>query len=196
MSDHQYPQQQQQPGWGGPPQVPVHGAPAPPPPRKRGVGKVAGLGCLGVLGLVVVIGIAGMAGGGGADQNGNGNGDSGASDSSSSVHNEARNEAKNDSDDGSGARSQAADFKSCVAKNGTATERAAVRHVTKVTGADRRNNILDAPEVFTDFSGGLTGPHQGEGKLVASAFSSCYESDNGLVTVYDRTGEILANGTF
>ncbi|QFZ76608.1 hypothetical protein GFH48_28065 [Streptomyces fagopyri] len=196
MSDHQHQERQQQPGWGGPPQAPGHGASAPRPPRKRGVGRVVGLGLLGVLGLIVVIGIAGAAGrGGGADE------DSGAS--NSSVHNEARSEARSDSRDGSGdgagdtgAGSQAADFRSCVDKNGTATEKAAVRHITKVTGADKRNNILDAPEVFTDFSGGLTGPHQGEGKLIASAFSSCYESDNGLVTVYDKAGQILANGTF
>ncbi|MFG2473618.1 hypothetical protein [Streptomyces fagopyri] len=162
------------------------------------MGGVVGLGLLGILGLIVVIGIAGAAGsgGGGADE------DSGAS--NLSVHNEAKNEARSDSRDSldgsgagdAGAGSQAADFQSCVNKNGTATEKAAVRHVTKVTGADKRNNILDAPEVFTDFGGGLTGPHQGEGKLIASAFSSCYESDNGLVTVYDKTGEILANGTF
>lgn len=199
MSDHQHQERPQQPGWSGPPQAPGHGASVPPPPRKRGVGGVVGLGLLGVLGLLVVIGIAGAAGsGGGADE------DSGTS-NSASVHHEATSEARSDSRDGSGddagavdagAGSQAADFRSCVDKNGTATEKAAVRHVTKVTGADKRNNILDAPEVFTDFSGGLTGPHQGEGKLIASAFSSCYESDNGLVTVYDKAGQILANGTF
>ncbi|MGW3723563.1 hypothetical protein [Streptomyces sp. NPDC000851] len=72
----------------------------------------------------------------------------------------------------------------------------AVKHVTKVTGADKRNDILDAPEVFTDFTGGLVGPHAGEGKLIASAFTSCYESDNGLVTVYDKDGEILANANY
>ncbi|MFG2424430.1 hypothetical protein ACGFWD_36005 [Streptomyces sp. NPDC048448] len=198
MSDHEYPRRHQRLGRGGPSQVADSGAPAPGPPRKRGVGRVAVLGCLGVLGLAVIIGIAGAAGGGGAD--GDGDGDSGAS-NSSSVHNEAKNEAKNDARDGSGAGdagpgSRAADFRSCVDKNGSAAEKAAVRHITRVTGADERNNILNAPEVFTDFSGGLTGPHQGEAKLIASAFSSCYESDNGLVTVYDRTGEILANGDF
>ncbi|MFF2994598.1 hypothetical protein ACFVTC_08450 [Streptomyces sp. NPDC057950] len=202
MSDHEYPRRQQRPGRGGPSQVPGSGAPAPRPPGKRGVGRVAVLGSLGALGLAVIIGIAGSAGGGGAD--GDDDGDSGAS-SSSSVHNEAkneaRNEARNDSRDGSGAGdagpgSQAADFRSCVAKNGTATEKAAVRHITRVTGADERHNILDAPEVFTDFSGGISGPHRGEGELIASAFSSCYESDNGLVTVHDRTGEILAHGNF
>ncbi|MER5404144.1 hypothetical protein [Streptomyces sp. NPDC002769] len=198
MSDHQYPWQQQQPGRGGPPQVADYGTPAPEPPAKRGVGRAMAFGGLGVLGLAVIVGIAGATGGGGPD--GDGDGDIGAS-NSSSVHSGVKDEAHNDSRDGSGAGdtgpgSQAADFKSCADKNGTAAEKAAVRHITRVTGADKRSNILDTPEVFTDFGGGLTGPHQGEGKLIASAFSSCYESDNGLVTVYDKAGEILANGTF
>ncbi|MFG3584736.1 hypothetical protein [Streptomyces sp. NPDC047990] len=174
MSDHERPQRLRQPGRGGPAQVPGpepdHGAPAPEPPKRRGAGSIAGFGCLGVLGLVVVIGIAGTAGGGG--------------------------ESANDSRDGSGAGSQAADFTSCVDRNGTAAEKAAVRHVTRVTGADRRSNTLNNPEVFTDFDGGPAGPHQAEGKLIASAFGSCYESDNGLVTVRDRTGGPLADGAF
>jgi hypothetical protein len=94
------------------------------------------------------------------------------------------------------AKTQAEEFTACVNKNGTPTEKAAVQHVTKVTGADKQNNILDSVEVFTDFTGGLVGPHAADGKLIASAFTSCYESDNGLVTVYDKAGEILANGNF
>ncbi|MFD1274874.1 hypothetical protein [Streptomyces kaempferi] len=92
--------------------------------------------------------------------------------------------------------SQAEQFTACVNKNGTPTEKAAVKHVTKVTGADKQNNILDAPEVYTDFSGGLAGPHQAEGKLIATAFTSCYKSDNGLVTVYDKDAQVLANAQF
>lgn len=92
--------------------------------------------------------------------------------------------------------SQAEDFTACVNKNGTPTEKTAVNHVTKVTGADKRNDVLDSAEVYTDFSGGMMGPHQGEGKLIATAFTSCYESDNGLVTVYDKDGEILGNAQF
>jgi hypothetical protein len=41
----------QQPQWGGP-QQPMW---APPPPKKRSVGKILGFGCLGIIGLVVVI---------------------------------------------------------------------------------------------------------------------------------------------
>ena len=93
-------------------------------------------------------------------------------------------------------RTQAEEFTACVNKNGTPTEKAAVGHVTKVTGADKQNNILDSVEVYTDFTGGLVGPHANEGKLIATAFTSCYESDNGLVTVYDKDAEILANANF
>jgi len=93
-------------------------------------------------------------------------------------------------------QTQAEEFTACVNKNGTPTEKTAVKHVTKVTGADKQNNILDAAEVYTDYSGGMMGPHQGEGKLIATAFTSCYESDNGLVTVYDKDGEMLSNAQF
>ncbi|MGW0575131.1 hypothetical protein ACWD25_03995 [Streptomyces sp. NPDC002920] len=93
-------------------------------------------------------------------------------------------------------KTQAEEFTACVAKNGTDTEKAAVKHVTKVTGADKQNNILDNAEIYTDFTGGLVGPHASEGKLIATAFTSCYESDNGLVTVYDKDAEILANANF
>ncbi|MFE1289317.1 hypothetical protein [Streptomyces sp. NPDC058751] len=93
-------------------------------------------------------------------------------------------------------QSQAEEFTACVNKSGTPTEKAAVKHVTKVTGADKQNNVLDSAEIYTDFTGGITGPHTGEGKLIATAFTSCYESDNGLVTVYDKNGEILSNANF
>jgi hypothetical protein len=93
-------------------------------------------------------------------------------------------------------QSQADQFKAFVAKNGTATEKQAMDHVTKVQGADERNDILDSAEVYTDYSGGLTGPDQSNGKLIASAFADWRNSDNGLVTVYDKDGEILSNGNF
>ncbi|MER5875476.1 hypothetical protein ABT119_06045 [Streptomyces sp. NPDC001910] len=93
-------------------------------------------------------------------------------------------------------KNQAEEFTACVNKGGTATEKAAVKHVTKVTGADKQNNVLDSAEVYTDFTGGMAGPHTGEGKLIATAFTSCYESDNGLVTVYDKNGEMLSNAQF
>ncbi|MBB4715527.1 hypothetical protein BJ965_005409 [Streptomyces luteogriseus] len=180
----QYPQQPTQPH---PPQ-PGYGAPAPQPPKKRGVGKIAGLGCAGVLALFVIAAVA--TGGGGDDSGDTSNKDKAVA---------ADGKPGGDSAEKAGAaeeKPQAEQFRDCVAKNGTATEKAAVGHVTKVTGADKRNDILDAAEVFTDFSGGLMGPHQGEGKLIASAFTSCYESKNGLVTVYDKDGELLANANY
>ena len=193
----QYPHQQpgqhypQQP-YGQYPQQPGYGAPMPQPPKKRSVGKIAGLGCLGVVGLFVIIGIAASAGGG--DSTDNSNKDKAVAATASAKTDGAKDTPAKE--DAPAEKTQAEEFQACVAKTGTATEKAAIKHVTKVTGADKRNNILDAPEVYTDFSGGLMGPHQGEGKLIASAFSSCYESDNGLVTVYDKDGEILANASY
>jgi hypothetical protein len=180
----QYPQQPTQPH---PPQ-PGYGAPAPQPPKKGGVGKIAGLGCAGVIAVFVIAAVA--TGGGGDDSSDTSNKDKAVA---------ADGKPRGDSAKKAGAaeeKPQAEQFRGCVAKNGTATEKAAVEHVTKVTGADKRNDILDAAEVFTDFSGGLMGPHQGEGKLIASAFTSCYESKNGLVTVYDKDGELLANANY
>ncbi|MFH0518865.1 hypothetical protein ACHBTE_17050 [Streptomyces sp. M41] len=165
------------------------------PPKKRSVGKIAGLGCAGVVALLV---IAGVAGGGGSDDST----DTSKKDKAISAadgqnaDNTKKEPAEPAKEEAPAQKTQAEEFQACVAKSGTPTEKAAVKHVTKVTGADKRNDILDAPEVFTDFSGGMMGPHQGEGKLIASAFTSCYESDNGLVTVYDKDGEILANANY
>ncbi|MER5916789.1 hypothetical protein ABT124_42100 [Streptomyces sp. NPDC001982] len=89
-------------------------------------------------------------------------------------------------------KSQAEQFQACVAKSGTPTEKAAVKHVTKVTGTDKRNDILDSAEVYTDFTGGFMSDNQGDAKLIASAFTSCYESKNGLVTVYGKDGDMIA----
>ncbi|GGR90206.1 hypothetical protein GCM10010269_31650 [Streptomyces humidus] len=175
-------------------QYPPQPQPPYPPqePRKRSVGKIAGLGCAGILVLfvVIVIAVAASGGGGSTDDSKKEKAVAGAEKGSA---NESSAREKSPAER---SRTRAEEFQACVAKSGTPTEKAAVKHVTKVTGAEQRNDILDAPEVFTDFSGGLTGPHQGEGKLIASAFASCYESDNGLVTVYGKDGEILANANY
>ncbi|MGY3201573.1 hypothetical protein [Streptomyces sp. TE5632] len=175
---------QQQPGWGGSHQT--AGAPAPQPPKKHSVGKAVGLGCAGVLGLIVV---AAAVMSGGSDSTGTGRKDR-------AVAAEGAKEESTKGEPGEGAKSQAEEFRACVAESGTPTEKEAVKHVTKVTGADKRNDILDSAEVFTDFSGGLAGPHTGEGTLIASAFTSCYEPENGLVAVYDKDGEPLATGNY
>jgi hypothetical protein len=180
----QYPQQpnQPQPGYGYPPQ--------PQPPKKRGFAKVAGLGCAGVIALIVIVAIA--TGGGGDDSSDTSSKDKAVASDSKTKDDSGKGEAKEKEPE----KTQAEQFKACVAKSGTDTEKAAVKHVTKVTGADKRNDILDSAEIFTDFTGGMMGPHQGEGKLIASAFTSCYESKNGLVTVYDKDGEMLANANY
>jgi hypothetical protein len=88
-----------------------------------------------------------------------------------------------------------------VTKHGTSTEVAAVKHVTKIQGGDDINNILDTADVYTDYSGGMFGPHANDGKLIASAFADWQKSrgkssENGLVTVYDKGAETLSNGKF
>ncbi|WP_431993487.1 hypothetical protein [Streptomyces albogriseolus] len=92
--------------------------------------------------------------------------------------------------------SQAEQFKAFVGENGTAQEKEAVSHVTKVQGADEQNDILDTADVYTDFTGGIMGEGTGPAKLIASAFADWKQSENGLVTVYDADGELLGNGQF
>jgi hypothetical protein len=92
-------------------------------------------------------------------------------------------------------------LKDYVAKHGTPTEAAAVKHVTKIQGGDENNNILDTADVYTDYSGGMFGSHGNDGKLIASAFADWQKSrgqasENGLVTVYDKNAEILSNGQY
>src|SRR5690606_31844260 len=97
---------------------------------------------------------------------------------------------------GAGTLSQAEQFKAFVEKNGSPQEKKAVAHVTKVQGAEEQNDILDAADVYTDFTGGLMGEGAGPAKLIASAFADWKQSKNGLVTVYDANGELLGNGEF
>lgn len=92
-------------------------------------------------------------------------------------------------------------FKEYVSKNGTPTEAAAVKHVTKIQGGDDINNILDTADVYTDYTGGMMGGHANDGKLIATAFADWQQSrgkasENGLVTVYDANAEVLSNGKF
>ncbi|PPS88213.1 hypothetical protein [Streptomyces sp. MH60] len=92
--------------------------------------------------------------------------------------------------------SQAEQFKAFVRKNGAPKEKDAVSHVTKVQGADEQNDILDAADVYTDFTGGIMGEGTGPAELIASAFADWKDSENGLVTIYDADGELLGNGQF
>jgi len=194
--------QQQPPNWGQQPTQPGYGYPPPPgypqpqPPKKPSAGKIIGLGCLGVVGLFIIIGIVGaIAAGGSGDTS-----DTSSKDKAVTATDKATTASKPKEKPAAPKpveqKTQAEQFQACVAKSGTATEKQAVTHVTKVTGADKSNDILDSAEVFTDYTGGLIGPHASDGKLIASAFASCYESKNGLVTVYDEKGEMLSNGNY
>ncbi|MFI1734511.1 hypothetical protein ACH40E_35935 [Streptomyces acidicola] len=194
MSQPQYPQHQQ-PGWGGP-QQPGYGQPPfqPQPPKKSSAGKVIGFGCLGVVALFVLIGIVGALASSGGDSTDSSRDKAVAAPSTPKT--EQSKEAPAEKAPVDEKKSQAEEFKACVAKSGTDTEKKAVQHVTKVTGADKQNDILDAAEVFTDFTGGFMSENQGDAKLIASAFTSCYESENGLVTVYGEDGDMIANANF
>ena len=86
------------------------------------------------------------------------------------------------------------EFQACVAKGGTATEKAAVKHVVKLTGMDDWNGILDNPKAYADWKGGIK--NMADANLIASAFADCYKSDNGLLTVYSADGHVAGNGQF
>ncbi|MBJ7904832.1 hypothetical protein ACWDO7_20615 [Streptomyces sp. NPDC003656] len=205
--DQQYPQQPQPPqqpnwngpqqpgqpptGWAGPGPQQQWGVP-PQPPKKSSAGKIVGFGCLGVVGLVVILGIAGAAMSGG-DSSDSGGKDKTIAAPKAEAPKKAEKPAEKPAEQ---TKSQADQFKACVAKTGTPTEKAAVKHVTKVTGTDKRNDLLDSAEVYTDFTGGFMSANAGDAKLIASAFTSCYKSDNGLVTVYGSDGDMISNANY
>ncbi|MGX1030047.1 hypothetical protein RKD37_005431 [Streptomyces ambofaciens] len=152
------------------------------------------------LGAVVGIAVIGAL----SANSGAGDGDAGSDSRTSANSGEKADGAK--SDDASDAKpaedkavekaSQAEQFKAFVQKNGTPKEKDAVSHVTKVQGADEQNDILDAADVYTDFTGGIMGEGTGPAKLIASSFADWKDSENGLVTIYDADGELLGNGQF
>ncbi|CAL9482306.1 hypothetical protein SUDANB176_03073 [Streptomyces sp. enrichment culture] len=151
------------------------------------------------LGAVVGIVVIGAVSANSGDTDG-GSGDKGSSASaerqSGGTKSDRASDARPADDKGAEKASQAEQFKAFVQKNGTAQEKEAVSHVTKVQGADERNDILDTADVYTDFTGGITGEGTGPAKLIASAFADWKQSENGLVTVYDADGELLGNGEF
>ncbi|WP_432190710.1 hypothetical protein [Streptomyces sp. bgisy027] len=186
------PQQPPQPGYGYP-QQPGWGAPPPQPPKKRSIGKILGITGAVLVGLIVI----GAVAGGGDDSTDKSNKDkavAATSDRPKAAEEPAADEPAKE--EPAADKSQAEQFKDCVAKSGTDSEKAAAGHVTKVTGTDKTNDILDAAEVFTDYKGGFLSENAGDAKLIASAFASCYESKNGLVTVYGSDGDMIANGNY
>jgi type IV secretory pathway VirB10-like protein len=203
--DQQYPQQPQQPNWGQQPTQPGYGYPPqqpygqppfqPQPPKKRNVGKIIGITASVFVGLIVIGAIAGGGNDSAKDDSSKDKAVAATSDKPKAAAEEPATDdkpAEKPAED----KSQAEQFKDCVNKSGTAPEKTAVGHVTKVTGADKNNDILDAAEVFTDFKGGFMSENNGDAKLIASAFASCYESKNGLVTVYGSDGDMISNGNY
>jgi hypothetical protein len=158
------------------------------------------------LGAVVGIAVIGAVSANSGDGDGDGKGDSRTSASAGEKPSDGAKADGGKADGASDAKpaedkavekaSQAEQFKAFVQKNGSPNEKDAVSHVTKVQGADEQNDILDAADVYTDFTGGLMGEGTGPAKLIASAFADWKDSENGLVTIYDAEGEILGNGQF
>ncbi|MFG2513400.1 hypothetical protein [Streptomyces sp. NPDC048584] len=151
------------------------------------------------LGAVVGIVVIGAMSANSGDSDG-GSGDSGTSASAEQQSGGTKADTKSDpkpaEDKGTEKASQAEQFKAFVQKNGTPQEKDAVSHVTKVQGAEEQNDILDAADIYTDFTGGIMGEGMGPAKLLTSAFADWKQSDNGLVTVYDADGELLGTGNF
>lgn len=97
--------------------------------------------------------------------------------------------------------SPAEQFTAYVKAKGTQAEQEAVAHVTKIQGADSDNDILDTADIYTDYTGDLVSGDASSGKLIASAFADWQasrgkDSKNGLVTVYNKSGELLSNGKY
>lgn len=101
-------------------------------------------------------------------------------------------------------KSIAEEFTAYVKENGTANEKEAAGHVTKIVGADRNSDILDTAEIHTDYTGSLMDIDSGaagNGKLLASSFAEFQksrgkDSKNGLVSVYNASGELISNGQY
>ncbi|MEU9123470.1 hypothetical protein AB0C96_26970 [Streptomyces sp. NPDC048506] len=187
----------QQPGYAqqtGFPQQP--GYPQPPvPPKKRSKAK---LGCLAVLAVIVIGGIASVAGAG-SDDSSAGAETSAASTGSSKSSGSSKGAGS--SKDVTPQQSTVDAFKAYVKKHESAKTREAAAHVTKVQGADKKNDILDTADIYTDYTGDLVSADAGNAKLLASAFADFQSSrgkasKNGLVTVYNADGDILSNGNY
>ncbi|MCZ1011030.1 hypothetical protein [Streptomyces lydicus] len=201
--NQQYPDQP-----GQQPPMPVGMYAPPPPPKKRSAAAKIGIGCGGAFGALVLIGIVAAALGGSdattrADEPAKpgktaapAKGQAKEDAKAAGVKPKGKSEEKPKEKPEAAPESPADRFKAFVVQHGSANEKAAIAHVTKVQGAEEQNDILDSVDIYTDFTGGLLGPHQSEGKLIASAFADWKTSRNGLVTIYDAKGEMLANGNF
>ncbi|MFJ6571989.1 hypothetical protein ACIQNU_31760 [Streptomyces sp. NPDC091292] len=145
------------------------------------------------LGAVVGITIIGAVSCSAADD---GTKDDKSSSVTSGSDGQAKDKKDKKDDKGEKKASQADQFKDFVNKNGTAKEKEAAGHITKIQGADEQNDILDSVDIYTDYTGGIMGKGQAPSQLIASSFAEWKTSKNGLVTVYDADGEMLGNGNF
>ncbi|MFC7818775.1 MULTISPECIES: hypothetical protein [unclassified Streptomyces] len=149
-----------------------------------------------VVGIVVIGAVSANSGDGSGEGKSDNRASAGAEEKPGGTKGDGASGAKPAEDKATEKASQADQFKAFVNKNGTPSEKEAVAHVTKVQGAEEQNDILDAADVYTDFTGGIMGEGMGPAKLIASAFADWKQSENGLVTVYDADGELLGNGNF
>ncbi|KFG75120.1 hypothetical protein [Streptomyces mutabilis] len=149
-----------------------------------------------VVGIVVIGAVSANSGDGGGEDRSDNRPSAGAEEKPGGTKGDGSPAAKPAEEEAAEKASQADRFKAFVEKNGTPSEKEAVAHVTKVQGAEEQNDILDAADVYTDFTGGIMGEGTGPAKLIASAFADWKQSENGLVTVYDADGELLGNGNF
>ncbi|MDG9692849.1 hypothetical protein CJI59_24650 [Streptomyces sp. Alain-F2R5] len=149
-----------------------------------------------VVGIAVIGAVSANSGDGGGEAKSDNRTSAGAEEKPGGTKGDGAPDAKPAEDKAAEKASQADQFKDFVQKNGTPSEKEAVSHVTKVQGAEEQNDILDAADVYTDFTGGIMGEGTGPAKLIASAFADWKQSENGLVTVYDADGELLGNGNF
>jgi hypothetical protein len=139
-------------------------------------------------GVIAVVAVAGIAS--------SGSGDDSTSDASKPSASQSAPATPKGKPEASSNKSQADQFREFVNDNGTPAEKAAAKHILKVQGADKNNDILDSAEIYTDFTGDMMSGDASSGKLLASAFADWRDSKNGLVTVYNVDGEILSNGNF
>ncbi|MGW1789918.1 hypothetical protein ACWCO0_15170 [Streptomyces tubercidicus] len=201
-----YPQHPSRPGQQPPAQFGIY----PPPKKKMSAGAKVGIGCGGAFGALVLLGILGAAVSGSEPAASGERADRVAAapaterpedtaepaEAKPQSKPEKKPESKPVEKPAAAPKSPADQFKAFVTKHGSLQEKAAIGHVTKVQGAEEMNDILDSVGIYTDFTGGLMGPHQSDGKLIASAFADWKDSKNGLVTVYDVKGDLLSNGNF
>jgi hypothetical protein len=149
-----------------------------------------------VVGIAVIGALSANSGDGDGDARSDGRTSASSGEKADGAKADGASDAKPAEDKAVEKASQAEQFKAFVRKNGTPKEKDAVSHVTKVQGADEQNDILDAADVYTDFTGGIMGEGTGPAKLIASSFADWKDSENGLVTIYDADGELLGNGQF